>query len=65
MCNLCRVSSHTSVIEGVIAVVPRAVPVTVVCVVVRIPVGVVAVVVVPVEGSPGSPVDRVIAPVPR
>jgi len=43
---------------------PRLVPVTVVSIVVRIPVVVVTVVVVPEERLPGTPVDRVVTPVP-
>jgi hypothetical protein len=41
------------------------VPVAVVGIIVRVPVIMVAVVVVPVPGPPGMPVDRVVSPVPR
>ena len=58
------VCPDTAVVVVVVMVPPRLVPVTVVSVVVRIPVVVITVVMVPVEWSPGMPVNRVVTPVP-
>ena len=54
----------SGVVNIVITYVPGLVPASVVYIVVWVPVVVITVVVVPVDRSPGTPVGRVISPVP-
>jgi len=58
------VNPDVGVVMVVIVHDPGSVPEAVVTVVVRIPVGMIAVIVVPVVGAPGMPVRRPVSPVP-